>query len=381
MKRIVTEVLKSMEDNVDVLILTAGFGNGHLTVADALRVDINHNYPDVRIEVIDFFELTKPKSFKKMYKKYENLVKYGSLAFNLYYYGKEKINLLKEFDTASYTIRQEFKKIIDCKKPKVIISTFPVCSGYVSKYKRNNRKIPLVTIMTDIVATNEWIYPNTDLYCVATERAKSLLIKKGINKNIIEVTGVPVRKMFYKDIEDYKIDVIKKISPSKKVISFLGGGFGLLPNNSKLYQWFNQLDNVHTIITTGNNKKLFKSLTKATSTYKNISVIGYTNKIHEIMKRSDLIIGKPGGITFFEAIVSNVPCIILKPKLGQEKENCKYIKHNKMGFIANNSKELKTIVLKVLSDNKILLDYKMRLKNFKKQTSMEPLIKKIGKWI
>jgi processive 1,2-diacylglycerol beta-glucosyltransferase len=47
----------------------------------------------------------------------------------------------------------------------------------------------------------------------------------------------------------------------------------------------------------------------------------YTPDMHEWMAVADLFIGKPGGLTFSEAMASSLPMILLNPIPGQEEIN------------------------------------------------------------
>jgi UDP-N-acetylglucosamine:LPS N-acetylglucosamine transferase len=54
---------------------------------------------------------------------------------------------------------------------------------------------------------------------------------------------------------------------------------------------------VRTTIIAGNNRKLFEKLQ---GRFRNIEVVGFTEKVYEYMQRADLVLSKPGGITLFE---------------------------------------------------------------------------------
>jgi UDP-N-acetylglucosamine:LPS N-acetylglucosamine transferase len=371
-----------MGNKSEVLILTAQFGNGHLSVANALKQMLNECNIDIQVQIQDFFKMTRPRKYNQIYKNYEYLIKHGSWLYNSYYYSKEKFQPLKKIDTASLGVQKKLKYNLMTKKPKVIISTFPICSGYISKYKESyGEDIPLVTVITDIVSTNEWIYPHTNLYCVATQEVKEALINKGVSEALIEVTGIPIRKSFYESKKDfYDLDVLRQIPPHTKVITILGGGLGLLPKDESFYQWLNQLGNVHILIITGKNEKLYHHLKKKLQ-YKNITILGYTNKMHEVMRRSDLLVGKPGGITIFESIITEVPCIILKPTLGQEKENAKFIINQDIGFVVEDIKEFKEVVLKCLRDKDTIALCKERLRDISSNIEVKGFCNRVGHWL
>ena len=81
------------------------------------------------------------------------------------------------------------------------------------------------------------------------------------------------------------------------------------------------LDNHEIIVIAGKNKKLYKNINKRYADCKNVSCIGFTDKVHLYMKACDLIITKPGGLSSTEAMVSNIPLVLSEPIPGCETEN------------------------------------------------------------
>jgi processive 1,2-diacylglycerol beta-glucosyltransferase len=73
-------------------------------------------------------------------------------------------------------------------------------------------------------------------------------------------------------------------------------------------------------------------------------VIGYTDKMQEFMKISDLFIGKPGGMTTAEALACSLPMIIVDPIPGQEERNSDHLLEK---GIALKSNELTTLAWKI----------------------------------
>ncbi|MDF2820803.1 MAG: UDP-diphospho-muramoylpentapeptide beta-N-acetylglucosaminyltransferase [Clostridiales bacterium] len=369
-----------MSKRIDVVILSAKFGNGHISVTNAIKQNIIDNLPELNVWKCDFYRVTNPKTYKAMYSGYRQLVKNARHVFNAYYYAKENLPFIGGLDTLSSSTYKATERAIERFQPRVIISTFPVVSGYVSKYKeKTGSRIPLITVITDIVSTNEWIYPETDYYCVATPEIKEELMLKQIQSDRILVTGIPIRKEFYEYNNDLSIECIKDIPKENKVITFVGGGLGILPDKEEDYEWLDQISNATTVIVTGNNDKLYQKLKEELVNKQNIIILGFTTKVHEILRRTDILVAKPGGITLFEAIVSEVPTIILKPTLGQEKENCKYIKAMQLGIVANSPKELRAIIESMIEDEDKLQDYKENLKYLKSRLNPEELVKTIEK--
>lgn len=340
-----------MRNSTDILILTATFGAGHLLVSKAIKQEIQQLNESLKIDIFDVYEIISPNLCKSMYKGYELLIKNSSDLYNYFYYKRNDIKNSQTDDMIYTLYLSKFAEFIFERKPKIIISTFPMCSGFVSKFKEKyNQDIALVTCITDVVDSWEWIYPKTDRYFVATSELKDKLVNKGVNKSDIIVTGIPIREGFLQSKCDNNLSKNFGIKPDDIVVLIMGGGMGIIPDDRNFYRWLNGYNNVKTIIITGNNRKLFNKLSQYND-LKNIIPMGYVDNIYELMRNSHILISKAGGVTLFEAIASKIPIIAYKPVLGQEIENCKFITSKKIGSVANNIDELRLRLYEYLKYN------------------------------
>jgi processive 1,2-diacylglycerol beta-glucosyltransferase len=73
-------------------------------------------------------------------------------------------------------------------------------------------------------------------------------------------------------------------------------------------------------------------------------VLGYTDRMHELMKMSDLFIGKPGGLTTSEALACGLPMAVFSPIPGQEERNADHLLEEGAGIRCN---ELTTLPFKI----------------------------------
>lgn len=160
------------------------------------------------------------------------------------------------------------------------------------------------------------------------------------------------------------------------VILMMGGGMGLIPKEISFYKWINAHKHIKLIIITGHNEDLYNKISRYND-YSNIDVLKYTNRVSDMMALSDLLITKPGGITLFETISSNLPFIIYKPVLGQELENCRYIEEKELGYIVNNQDELKEKISLVMENDTIRCNIIKKLAIQKKNINMKALAENI----
>nr|WP_312214583.1 glycosyltransferase [Clostridioides sp.] len=334
-----------MKDNSKtILILTAQFGAGHTSAANAIKDYLLDENPDYNIIIRNFITISIPQMNKPMVTFYENNTKYTPVLYNSYYYFRKSVDTKHDISHRLYA--PKVSEYINKIKPDIIVSTFPVACGCVNEFKLKNPDIdmPSVTVVTDVVDSNEWIYEKTDMYFVPTNEIKNRFVHKGISPESIKVTGVPVDKRF--DLEE------KTVSNYKYRLLIMGGGRGLFEFDDDFIYWIdnfvsNYQDLLKVTIVTGKNHKLYKTLTEKYP-LKNIEVLGFVENMYELILNHDLMFTKPGGATLFEAINSKTPVIIKYPKVGQEIENAKFIIDKGIGVVYKTDKEFQNLLEKLV---------------------------------
>jgi processive 1,2-diacylglycerol beta-glucosyltransferase len=91
----------------------------------------------------------------------------------------------------------------------------------------------------------------------------------------------------------------------------------------------------------GRNEDLRRRLVTAAARTKPIDnvlikPIGYTNEMDEYMTASDLVLGKPGGLTTSEAMSKGLAFVIVDPIPGQEERNSDHLLEEGMAIRCNN---------------------------------------------
>ena len=270
------------------------------------------------------------------------LVTYGGGIYNLFH--RMKRNAEGEVPLASQFTRR-LAGLLAVTRPDVVVSTHPVCSGVVARYKAERTSaLPLVTCVTDITSHSERIHPGTDRYLVAGEDVKTALVRKGVDAERVTVTGIPVRAQFSSELR--RMD-----GPRQLLI--MGGGLGLMPRKDSFYEALNALPGVHTTILTGKNQKLYDRLA---GKYENIEVVAFTDRVYEYMGRAHLMLSKPGGITTFEAIAAQLPMLAWEPFLEQERENARFLVAHGLGRVVPKDEEDCLAAIRACIHDDVLLE-------------------------
>lgn len=325
---------------MEILILTGKFGMGHWSAALSIQEQLERE--GHQAQVVDFFAYALPETAPALYRGFNLLVTYGGGIYNLFH--RMKRNAEGEVPLASQFTRR-LAGLLAVTRPDVVVSTHPVCSGVVARYKaKRTSALPLVTCVTDITSHSEWIHPGTDRYLVAGEDVKTALVRKGVDAERVTVTGIPVRAQFSSELR--RMD-----GPRQLLI--MGGGLGLMPRKDSFYEALNALPGVHTTILTGKNQKLYDRLA---GKYENIEVVAFTDWVYEYMGRAHLMLSKPGGITTFEAIAAQLPMLAWEPFLEQERENARFLVAHGLGRVVPKDEEDCLAAIRACIHDDVLLE-------------------------
>lgn len=346
---------------MNILILTGKFGMGHFQCSKAIEEQLKKNNICANVETVDIYEYSFPKFCKVIYKFFQFLVNRGAAIYNLHYKHSERM-FTNQKPAMLKIFLEKLDMLLEQKKPDVIISTLHYTSQLVSIYKEKyGANIPLITCITDITSHLAWINENTDFYVAPSEEVKNWLVLSGVNINSIAVGGIPVGKSF---TNRHKYHI------GEKHLLIMGGGLGMLPKNRKFYESLNKLEGLKTTIITGKNKKMFRLLHNK---YENIEVIGFTDKVSEYMQNADAILTKPGGITMFEAITSELPIITPIPTLQQEIDNSIFIKEHKIGTTLY-EKKYSDELINIILDNSFLNECRTNIQHLKREYNRNALL-------
>jgi len=374
---------------MNILILTGRFGLGHIKCAEALRETILRENPDSSVFVVDLMEYLFPKTKKMIYGSFNLLVTRFSKVYNLLNKAAGKCGGVPLKDA----FIDKFDTLIEDYQPDVVIANLPVCGQYYSAYcKDSGCKIPLYVYVTDITFHNEWAVPGTSQFFVGDVSTKNALISKGIDSEIIHITGIPVTDRLSGDLgknarntdSDDKTDNVcctdemttannlcdNMLSTQRRIL-VMGGGLGLVPGGTELLEALNNMEDAEVILVCGSNDKLMNLVI---SKYRNITAFGLTNMVPELMNRATVVITKPGGITTFEAIKSRTPLYIINPELEQEVGNAYFIEQHNIGRVVYDGVKLSSDINDFISNEELLKEMRRNMSKLSEEyESANPL--------
>lgn len=272
----------------------------------------------------------------------------------------------------------KLKNLIKEKSPDIIISTHPFSSQMVSYLKRKGKINPiLATILTDFASHKQWLigHEYTDFFFVSNHNMQQELCDYGVEQSKIYVTGIPMSGRFFEKFDKDVIFKMFSLNVTMPVILFFGGGeFGLGKERTLqiLQSLILNVPNEQIVAIAGKNEKMresFESLVKDLNVTDRVKVLGFTDKVPELMSISHLVVTKPGGLTTTESLASHLPLLVINPIPGQEEENAEFLEKHGVGIWIRKEANPDEIITNLFRSEQTLKTMKENTMKFEKSYS------------
>lgn len=342
-----------------VLLLSASAGAGHVRAAQAIEKAFKENGNGDAREVhhLDILNYTN-KVFRHLYSKaYIDLVnKLPEVPGWVYdkldkpWKNERRRLALDKLNT------RPLVKLLRGYQPDLIVCTHFLPAEIVSWLKAKERlQSRQVIIVTDFDVHAMWLVHHYEHYFVAIDEARAYLEALGIPAQKITVSGIPIDPVFAKKKDKHEMRKKHGLEPDRTTILLSAGGFGVGAVDALIASLLPLQHRAQVVAICGRNEELKTRLTKLAARMKPDSTVllkpfGYTQEMDELMVASDVVLGKPGGLTTSEALAKGLVFVIVNPIPGQEERNSDHLLERAVAIRCNNLPVLSYKLDRLLAD-------------------------------
>lgn len=342
-----------------VLLLSASAGAGHVRAAEAIEKAFKQteNGESREVHHLDILNYTN-KLFRHLYSKaYIDLVNKVPEVPGWVYDKLDKPwkNERRRLALDKLNTRP-LVKLLRGYQPDLIVCTHFLPAEIVSWLKAKERLASRqVIIVTDFDVHAMWLVHHYEHYFVALDEACAYLEALGIPARKITVSGIPIDPVFANRKDKQEMRARHGLAPDRTTILLSAGGFGVGSVDALISSLMPLQHPAQVIAICGRNEELKKRLTKLAARTKPaanllLKPFGYTNQMDELMAASDLVLGKPGGLTTSEALSKGLVFVIANPIPGQEERNSDHLLEAAVGIRCNNLPVLSYKLDRLLAD-------------------------------
>lgn len=327
---------------------------GHKSISDTLAKILEPHY-DVKIFSDDNFMFAY---YIYIYRFFPTITKIPFLFF--------KQPFLRIFAAAYLDVQYRFKvrKFLKQHQPDIVINNFWMFRPSLDAELKNST-VRYLTIVTDPWSVHPFVASTVSENNLAFDERTSQSIKGIVPKAIVTPIGWFVREAFEQPFVKTSVREKLKLNSKKLTFLFTTGSEGtekILPILANLIQTHLP---VQIIVACGNNQHLLEkvqALKKTAKTHIDLHAIPFTRELHLYMQAADLVIGKAGPNSVFEAVACHTPFFATTHIAGQEDGNLDIIRELKLGYVEEDEVKAAKLLHQIVENPQQLENFTSNLK-------------------
>ena len=336
-----------------ILILMSNTGGGHLASARALKSAFTQRFDDrFQIDIVDLLIEYLPRPLNELPKSYSFLANDATWLWKLLWRAGENPSLVRAVaELVKLLSASTMRHLLIDYQPDLIISVHPLMHEIVAPaLKRQRRRIPYVTVVTDLGTIHPlWFHAAVDGCYVPTAVAAQQAYAAGLARERVHPLGLPIRPAFAapnQDRETLRHQLGLHVDLPAALL--VGGGDGIGPVAEIAYELTQRLRVGsqllgQVVVICGRNRKLHQELASQAWPVPTL-IHGFVENMAEWMAASDCLITKAGPGTIAEATICGLPILLSGFIPGQEEGNVPFVVEQGAGRFATEPAQIAEIV-------------------------------------
>lgn len=307
-----------------VLILTAGFGEGHNAAARNLRDALHERGAEVAVH--DVFLEAYGWLNRLAVRGYLLVINHLPAVWNLVFRWLDRTSAVNERIGVFGRAARRLRGLLADFRPDVVVSTYPGYGHLLDHLYAGQPPRPFVqvTIVTDSLTVNRvWHTGHSDWYLVPNEPTAEVMRGQGVPAAKLRVEGFPTPAYF--------------ATPREKAVPGPGQKWRVLfmVNSGKriaveAVRALRTLENVALTVTVGRDEALEARIRALGG----LEVYGWTPELPRLVAEAHVVVSKAGGATVQECLAAGTPMIVSQVVPGQEEGNARLVAEGGAGVIA-----------------------------------------------
>jgi UDP-N-acetylglucosamine:LPS N-acetylglucosamine transferase len=316
-----------------ILILTAGFGEGHNAAARALAAAVERTLGPGTAHVADAFALASPRAHHATRRFYLALINDAPRLWSTVYDWIDRTQFLQR---RLWLFRREIRtlaSLIETDPPLAICCTYPLYGFFLEHLASlRGEHLPTFNVVTDSISIHSlWWRARCDGWFLPNPDSADVLRAVGIPDDALHVRGFPVPAFFAQHAGRLSPpDLATGARP--RVLHLINSGLHHAFETARLL-----LEETNWEITcaVGHDSRLRQRLERLAARRPHpTTILGWTDRIPHLLMTHHVAVSKAGGATTQEAIAALCPLVINQVVPGQEEGNYDLLRRHRAGAFA-----------------------------------------------
>ena len=288
-----------------VLILSASIGEGHDLPARMLAAGLEQAEPGIEAPVLDALPAMGRISMLVADDASELMFDRMNWLFDLSY------GLLSRFPPTRALAKflthriagPGLARLIDEQRPDVVVSTYPGATEALGYLRGRGRiRVPVVSVITDLAALQFWAHPDIDLHLITEEESTAEVRTIAPRTDIACVRGL-TSPAFEQPLDPADARRSLDLPLEGPVIVVSGGGWAVGDLGGAAQEALAADPRATVLALCGRSDPVRSGLAARFPDEPRLRVMGFTDRMGDVLGAADVLIHSTAGLTVFEARV------------------------------------------------------------------------------
>ncbi len=294
-----------------VLIISADIGAGHDLPARAIAREFKREDPHALIAIVNGLPAMGPLATAVLRGNSAFMFRWVPWLFDLQY------RLFMDFPPTRWLAsklltsagRRGLGRLIRAHAPDLIVSTYPGTTHVLGDMRHTGRlKIPVYSSITDIAGLRYWAHPGIDLHMV-THPESIAEVEQIAGPGSVRWSRPPTAEAVLEPRSREEARATLGLPQDRPVIVVSGGGWGVGDVAGAVEVALYVAEDAEVLCLCGRNRQLRDRVSDRFAGDPRVRVMGFTNRMGEILASANVLIHSSVGLTVLEAIIRGCPVI------------------------------------------------------------------------
>jgi processive 1,2-diacylglycerol beta-glucosyltransferase len=324
-----------------VLILSADVGEGHAAAARALKQQLEGCGEPVEVEILDGLAAMGERLRAVVEDGYRRQLRVSPRSYGLYYW------MLAHLAPVRFVTKQVLcrlgagglRRAILERDPDVVVSTYPAITVVLSHLRRRRQlDIPTVATITDMTGLFFWAQRGIDTHLVMYEHSVDD-VERIAGRGSAQVVRPLIAAEFLQPRDRGAARAALGLPAEGRVVVVSGGGWGVGDLEGAV-AGLTAIPDATVVCLAGRNATEGERLRTRFAGVPRVRVLGFTERMPELLAAADVLVHSTGGVTCLEAMASGCPVVSYGLSVGHAKLNTRLMAAHEYLLLAEDPAEL-----------------------------------------
>jgi processive 1,2-diacylglycerol beta-glucosyltransferase len=326
-----------------VLILSADVGEGHAAAARTLAAQLEDSPQLADVTVIDGLAAMGRVLRPVVEDGYRVQLRFFPWTYTVIYWLLKHVAPIRSVASrllCAFGSRPLARSIAE-HEPDVIVSTYPAVTVVLARLRRTGEvTCPTVATITDLTGLFFWAQPGIDMHMVMYGESMSS-VERIAGRGSVRLVRPLISGEFLQSRCPLQARRALALPAEGRVVVVSGGGWGVGDLEGAVHEFIRAPEVSSIVCLAGRNEPLAAKLRRTFAGEDRVRVLGFTDRMPELLAAADVLVHSTGGVTCLEAMAAGTPVVSYGLPVGHARVNTRAMAALDLVRLANDTHELR----------------------------------------